>query len=456
MRRKKRLREAPIDYEGPERMSPDIERKLSTGEHPLGGHQAFPDVDSDGIPDNFEELLASKRFQDVIERVKRATGLTTVDPASVMSLQPMMQQALMQAMQIEAQHKQALEELAVEVVKDNLGIPEGDLQFDAQLKKPTLEGMQPQPKEPKKKEPKFENPEEEQEAANRLEKLDLERQKRRFINSMIQGSSKKALYLYHMVNDKLNELDPNLVNLYSLLMSVNDLMYWVMPDMDMKMAAGEGEDLGAGREELDLETDPPTIKAEGALFPILVHELFKGVMEYVSAHGLPSDPEFAEDVIGMEDTLPAEIWDLRLGPVIWEMFMETYPEELITNDDSRRIQNYLYFRIISLEAEQFLDLAKKMLSGSDEGKMLVRKLVDEIVQQLKEEDYEEAVGIDTHDDDSSTMLATEPSGFTIDDLIGTSDEPEEFDVDTILDKISRSGMGSLSAQEKRFLQSLGS
>ena len=47
-------------------------------------------------------------------------------------------------------NKQVLEELAVEVVKDNLGIPEGDLQFDAQLKKPTLEGMQTQPKEPKK------------------------------------------------------------------------------------------------------------------------------------------------------------------------------------------------------------------------------------------------------------------------------------------------------------------
>ena len=96
-----------------------------------------------------------------------------------------------------------------------------------------------------------------------------------------------------------------------------------------------------------------------------------------------------------------------------------------------------------------------MLSGSDEGKMLVKKLVDEIVEQLKEEDYEEAVGIDTNDDDSSTMLATEPSGFTIDDVIGSSDEPEEMDVDNILDKISRSGMDSLSAEEKIFLQSLG-
>ena len=58
-------------------------------------------------------------------------------------------------------------------------------------------------------------------------------------------------------------------------------------------------------------------------------------------------------------------------------------------------------------------------------------------------------------DDITVVRPTEPSGFTIDDLIGSSDEPEEFDVDTILDKISRSGMDSLSSEEKRFLQSLG-
>ena len=54
---KKNLNEAPpIDYgDGRERMSPDIEDKLKTRNHPLGGHQAFPDVDADGIPDNFEE-----------------------------------------------------------------------------------------------------------------------------------------------------------------------------------------------------------------------------------------------------------------------------------------------------------------------------------------------------------------------------------------------------------------
>ena len=450
--KRKKLHEAPpIDYPlGPERMSPDIERKLKTQEHPLGGHPAFPDVDKDGVPDNFEELLASKRFKDVVEKVKQATGLDTADPGAVMSMQPMFQRALMKTVQIESQNRKALEDLAVEVVKKEMGIPEGDLQFDAKLQKPSLEGMQPKPQKPKKKEPQFKNPEEELEAADRLEKFNLERQKRRFINSIIQGSSKKALYLYHLIRDKLDEINPELVNLYSLLMSVNDLMYWIMPDMDMRMASGEGEDLGAGREELDLETDPPTIKAEGALFPVLVHELYKGVMEYVSAHGLPSDPSTAEDVIGMEDTLPAEVWDLRLGPVIWEKFRDAYPQELFDSQDRKRLQNYFYYKFVNLPAEQFIALAKEILSGSDKGKEIVKRMVDEIIQQLKDEDYEEATGEDQYDDDDDFATTT---------LAGIEEPPtpptQEFDLDMLLDKISKQGMESLTPEELNFLKSFG-
>ena len=453
--KRKKLHEAPpIDYsDGPERMSPDIERKLRSQEHPLGGHPAFPDVDGDGIPDNFEELLASKRFRDVVEKVKQATGLETVDPRSVMSMQPMFQRALMKIMQIESQNKKALEDLAVEVVKKEMGIPEEDLQFVAKLEKPSLEGMQRQPQKPKKKELQFKNPEEEQEAAKRLEKFNLERQKRRFINSIIQGSSKKALYLFHLINEKLDEINPELVNLYSLVMSVNDLMYWIMPDMDMKMASGGGEELGGGREELDLETDPPTIKAEGALFPILVHELYKGVMEYVSAHGLPSDPSTAEDVIGMEDTLPAEVWDLRLGPVIWEKFRDAYPQELFDSQDRKRLQNYFYYRFVSLPAEEFLSLAKEILSGSDKGKNLVKKMVDEIIQELKNEDYEEATGIDQKDNDDDFVTTTLSGIEKPEDP--TTDSPEEFDLDTLLDKISKKGMESLTPAELTFLKSFG-
>jgi len=437
---KKKLNEAPpIDYgAGRERMSPDIERKLRSQEHPLGGHQAFPDVDKDGIPDNFEELIASQRFQDVVQKVKDATGVENIDPQTFMSLQPMLMQAARRIMQIESQNRETLENLAVELVVDEMGIPEGDLQFDAKLEKPDTSGMQMKPQKKKKKELEFPNFEMEDEAAKRLQKLDLEKQKRRFINSLIQGSAKKAHYMYHLVNEKLNDINPDLVGLYSIVMSVNDLLYWVMPDMEGMMGGGGAESAMAGKEELDLETDPPTIKATGLMFPILVHELYKGVMEYISAHGLPSDPEMADEVIGMEDTLPAEVWDLRLGPVIWEKFLEVYPDNFFDMEEQKRIKNYFYFKFVSLEAEEFLKLAKEILSGSQKGKDQVKKMVDDIVKQLKQEDYEDVSG---------------ETPTPIDDTPPTPDV-KELDMDTILDKINKSGMDSLTKAEKDFLYNL--
>ena len=435
---KKKLNEAPpIDYgDGRERMSPDIERKLGSQEHPLGAHQAFPDVDKDGIPDNFEELIASQRFKDVIQKVKDATGVENIDPQTFMSLQPMLMQAARRIMEIESQNKNTLENLAVELVVNEMGIPEGDLQFDARLEKPNISGMQTKPQKKKKKELEFPNFEMEDEAAKRLQKLDLEKQKRRFINSLIQGSAKKAHYMYHLVNEKLNEINPDLVGLYSIVMSVNDLMYWIMPDMEGMIGGGGAESAMAGKEELDLETDPPTIKATGLMFPILVHELYKGVMEYISAHGLPSDPEMADEVIGMEDTLPAEEGDLRLGPVIWEKFLEVYPDNFFDMEEQKRIKNYFYFKFVSLEAEEFLKLAKEILSGSQKGKDQVKKMVDDIVKQLKQEDYEDVSG---------EISEPEPT---------PADTSQELDMDTILDKINKSGMESLTKAEKDFLYNL--
>ena len=66
--------------------------------------------------------------------------------------------------------------------------------------------------------------------------------------------------MYHLVNEKLNEINPDLVGLYSIVMSVNDLLYWILPDMEGMITWRLDESTIYGKEEIDLETDPPTIK----------------------------------------------------------------------------------------------------------------------------------------------------------------------------------------------------
>ena len=76
MANKKRINEAPpIDYgDRPERMSPDVEGKINRGETPLSNNPAFPNIQTGQVPQTFEQLIASKRFKDVVDKVKRYTS----------------------------------------------------------------------------------------------------------------------------------------------------------------------------------------------------------------------------------------------------------------------------------------------------------------------------------------------------------------------------------------------
>ena len=399
---KSSLREAPIDYEGPERMEPGIERKITSKQTPYHEHPAMPSGDKD-----FIEVVSSKRFKDSVDKVRRYLGNTTPLQGRnpLMNLMGMVMGGLREVSRIESQNKEYLENLAIELGKKELGIPKGSLQFDAKLVHGGMgaaEGMRTEPQEPEEEEVEdaFKEAEEHTEDllnfADAFEQFNLEKAKRRFINSLIQGAAFKGGHMYVLVGEELNRLDPQLLNLYGVTQSLMEHMYWIYPDMEGMAGSGGGQ---MGQSEIDEETDPPTVKARAATFPLLIHELVKGVYEVFGTHGLPDDPKQQELVMNAEDTLPAEIWDSRLGPVFWEKFVATYPSELF-EDDMKHIQHYLFMRFSKLDAKEFFRVAKLILNGDPQGTQFIQKMVDEIVKDLKKQDYEDSMpdGDDNLDD----------------------------------------------------------
>lgn len=413
---KRKINEQGIQYDGPERMAPDIQSKIEKGETPLSDNPAFPESEDQST---FEELIASKRFKDVVEKVKRYTGMTDISGQnSFMQLQRLLMSAVQEVKKIENGNESQLEDLAVELVKREMSIPDDAFQYDVKLLgspgQMDTSKLAKQSEEPSSEEIQQTFGVSEDEAEEDLEnfmaafdKFDLEKAKRRFINSLIQGASKKGHYMFNLVEEELNQIDPKLLNLYGVLMSINDLLYWIIPDEMMDMMAGSGGGV-AGTEEIDDTTDPPTIKARGVFFPVLVHEVLKGVYEVMGTQGLPDDPKAAEMVMASQDTLPYEVWDLRLGPVIWEKFTQSYPDK-IYEDDLREIQNYLFSRFSSLSTEQFFELAKEIMGGTENGKKVVAKMVEEIIEELKGQAFEDALSGDFDDDDD----------FNLDDFLGT-------------------------------------
>ncbi|NBO22819.1 hypothetical protein EBU94_05705 [bacterium] len=108
-------------------------------------------------------------------------------------------------------------------------------------------------------------------------------------------------------------------------------------------------------------------------------------------------------VVASEDTLPAEVWDIRLGPIFWEKFLETYPDELF-EEDKKIIQNYLFSRFSMLSADEFMTLAKLILSGSPKGKQTIQRMVNEITSELKEQELEQSLGGGDEDDEDDDDL----------------------------------------------------
>jgi hypothetical protein len=409
---KRVLNEAPIDYEGPERMDPSIERKILDKSTPYSKHPAMPKMSRD-----FVELISSKRFNDTVGKLRsaleRSVGstrhLTTGNP--LMNLMGLVMTALRQSGSIETRYKEELENLAVELVKKEMAIPPGSLQFDAKLmgmgQSESTQNMRRQAEEPSREEmmDAFKSAQEHENDVeaflDAMDNFDRERAKRRMINALIGGAAKKGQYMYHMVSQRLNEIDPNLVELYGITTAIIDHLYWLYPEETLEAMSGQGGS-EVGTSEIDNQTDPPTVKARGVNFPTLVHELVKGVYEVFGTHGLPDDPRQAEMIMGAEDTVPAEAWDLKLGPVFWELLQKSYPIEILTEDDMKHIQHYLFMRLSAMPAEEFFQLFKEVLEEKQSGKDKIQRMVNEIVRELEENDEEDED--EEEDDDILSQL----------------------------------------------------
>jgi hypothetical protein len=385
------LTEAPIDYEGPERMAGDVEKKITGKETPYHNFPAIPNMDRD-----FIELISSKRFKDSVDKVRSAMGDTRTIQGSnaLMQLMGTVGQAMQKLVMIQNQSKKQLEDLAIELVKNELGIPDDAMQFKAELVTQPMgaaEGMQSESEMPSE--------EEVEELMGDMENFNLEREKRRFINSLIQGAAFKGGHMYNLVKNEINDINPQLMNLYAVTQSLMEHAYWIFPNMEGMAGGGGGQ---MGQSEVDEETDPPTVKAKAVTFPLLVHELVKGVYEIFGSHGLPDDPRQQEMILNAEDTLPSEIWDSRLGPIFWEKFMAAYPMELF-DEDKKHIQHYLFMRFSALNAEEFMKVSKMILKGDPSGQQFIQGMVNEIVKDLKDKEYKDAMGYEDDDEDDDDL-----------------------------------------------------
>ena len=229
-----------------------------------------------------------------------------------------LRQRLRQIIEIEQEYKHTLEKMAIQIVSEIWGAPK-EL-FEAHL------GFAPMQEADEGSDDESESEPEQEDVVP--ENLRKEINKRVTINTLTHGAAVHQMQTaHHLVRDALNEIDEQLVPLYTAISKDSHSQYWEFFFEDMaKMTGGGGEAAGTSRIKYDEEGNPKII-AYGMFFPILVQELSKGMMELLSMHGHAKlDPHVQREVLKHADDLKHEQWMIQVGPTLWQRFLKVLPK----------------------------------------------------------------------------------------------------------------------------------
>jgi hypothetical protein len=431
----KKLKEQ-IDYGStPERMDPNLERKLGDPESLYAQNPAM----KKGAED--VQRLVSQRFQKVADKLRQVTGIENLSSRQVQGMvyQEMMSK-LPRIMSIEARHKDELIQLAIEASLEEGEVPENLYQIEGFLGESIdASNFRYQPDEEDDEEDDEDQDEEieipsfDVEDLTDEEELELEKHKRNIINAIIQGAAKKGHYLFQKpdVKARLDAIDPSLYPSYLGIMAINDFMYFTMEQMiEMMSQTGQGvagkmsledaDDEGGDDEGGDDDAPDTKIVAEGMIFPILCHEIIKGLEAAKGRFGQSQNPSIRQKVKGAVDLLSNEPMQLRIGPEIVEKIRLALPDEMFS-ESNKGLINWFHISLYQLAAQEFLQLMGDVIS-SDESKvkratsrfrgimkeaMRLKEEYDEYVASRDEEemgDFLGSLGPDDPDDDDDDFL----------------------------------------------------
>ena len=414
----KKLKEQ-IDYGNtPERMDPNLERKLASPESLYAKNPAM----KKGVAD--VQRLVSSRFQKVADKLRQVTGIQDLSSKQVQGMvYNEMMRKLPNIMSIESRHRDELIDLAKEASLDEAEVPEDWYQIEATLGMPDTSNFR---FEPEDDEDEDDDDEEEDnqpqyqsfdiEDLTDEEELELEKHKRNIINAIIQGAAKKGHYLFQKpeVKARLDAIDPSLYRDYLGIMAINDFLYFSMEQMiEMMSQTGQGI---AGKVELgDADEDgeeggeeggegPDTkIMATGMIFPILCHEIIKGLEEAKGRHGHSKNPSVREKVRGAVDVLSNEPMQLRIGPEIKEKIRFAMPDEMF-KPENKGLINWFDISMFQIPAKEFLEIIGNAISeDKSKNKKATLRFIEVMkeAQKLKEEfeSYKKNNNIDDEDDE---------------------------------------------------------
>lgn len=315
---------------------------------------------------------AKRSWQAGVDGLKKLyPDLTNIpNPQLMQRIRELVTRAFRDIMHIERPHAKQLENLAVDLVHKTWNVPKKLLL--AKLSKPTHLGQDGD-----------DEPDDHEDTADDIADYDLESyrdliNKRLTLNTMTQGAAVHNMYtIHHMAAERLREISPELLDLYSKFAVGANTQYWLI---DFAALANLANFAGGGV-KLSRDGDEIKINAQAMIFPVLVQELVKGVMELLTLHGMSDlDEQQYETVMRHADKLEYEPWQIQVGTELWKAFLKIIP---------RGFPIHEIIPILSRQSPKFIhDLLSDTLDDirSNRDPENARRVLSNMVNELREED----------------------------------------------------------------------
>lgn len=188
--------------------------------------------------------------------------------------------------------------------------------------------------------------------------------KRRLINGITQGASVRGAFAFMLFKEYIDQINPELVSKYSEILKLVFGTYDDDNAIAMMLAAiAQGQKMQGGESEMeyDDENDQFIIKAQALCFPMLVHEIIKGLYEIVGTEGFGSDKEKNQSIINAVDKVSNEPEDLRYGKFIYDAINDLY----ISSDvDDPRVRELFFAAVYKLPDNEFFPFVEKAINGT--------------------------------------------------------------------------------------------
>lgn len=317
----------------------------------IGRNRAVPEI----YETPYLEKILKAEYGDAVNILNGLGDFGVEDVGGVLA------KSLKRCIELERPYRNQLERICMDYAIEFFGIPEGSIDISLSLSDSVSAaeaGIRMDPANGG--EPEYAD-------INNAYDIGMEISKRKFINALCVGAGMRLSMRYENFGDTINAINPELIPLYKRIVALNYFLNLI----DGRITPTDDNDLQIGTVVVNIGNDmtKTLISVNAVIFPVLLSELFSGLMEFFASHGLPRNRAVITYILKNTDYLKSEPWNMRIGPALWSRI-----EKSLNYVKSTELP-YLFKKITELKYEKFNELMNEVLLGTKRGKQMMQTLL---------------------------------------------------------------------------------